>query len=125
MISCLYINKREVLLMSIKQSNEYKTINAAQGSAASVVIGVIAAVLTVICPALSAVSTNLIYAAAYAAGTTIVGGIVQGAITKQYYVRTTNYKVKACDLSTSRESIYDAERFRVALSGGGYSSEYY
>lgn len=104
---------------------EYKTINAAQGAIASVVIGVIAAVLTVICPALSAVSTNLLYAAAYAAGTTIVGGIVQGAITKQYYTRTTNYNVKAIDLSTSRENIYNAERFQVALSGGGYSSEYY
>lgn len=52
-------------------------------------------------------------------------GVVQGAITKQYYVRTTSYSVKARDVSTSRENIYDAERYQIALSGGGYSSEYY
>lgn len=104
---------------------EYKTINAAEGAIASIVIGVIAAVLTVICPALEIVATSLLHAAAYAAGTTIIGGIVQGAITKQYYVRTTAYNVKARDTSTSREQIYSAERYQVALSGGGYSSEYY
>lgn len=46
-------------------------------------------------------------------------------IYKQYYVCSTDYKVKARDLSTSRERIYDAERFQVDLSGGDYSSSYY
>ena len=104
---------------------KYKTINAEAGSIASIVIGVIAAVLTVICPALEIVATSLLHAAAYAVGTSIVAGIVQGAITKQYYVRTTDYNIKACDTSTSREQIYSAERYQVALTGGGYSSEYY
>ena len=120
-----YMDKLYIYQATGSTTNEYKTINAEAGAIASVVIGVIAAALTIICPALKVVSTSLLYAAAYAAGTTIVGGIVQGAITKQYYVRTTAYKVKARDISTSREQIYDAERYQVALSGGGYSSEYY
>ncbi|MBR4743489.1 MAG: hypothetical protein IK082_04775 [Oscillospiraceae bacterium] len=33
--------------------------------------------------------------------------------------------VKACDYNSSRQEVYDAERYRVALSGGGYSSDYY
>lgn len=44
---------------------------------------------------------------------------------RQYYTRTTPYKVKARDNVLSREKIYDAEKYQVALSGGGYSSEYY
>lgn len=120
-----YNDKLSIYQETGSTTYEYETVNAAQGAVASIVIGVIAAALTVICPALSVVSTNLLYAAAYAAGTTIVGGIVQGAIAKQYYVRTTNYNVKARDVSTSRENIYDAKRYQVALSGGGYSSEYY
>lgn len=120
-----YNDKLSIYQQTGSTTYEYKTINAARGAIASVVIGVIAAALTVICPALSAVSTDLLYAAAYAVGTTIVGGVVQGAITKQYYTRTTPYDVKARDLSTSRERVYAAERYQVALSGGGYSSEYY
>ncbi len=121
-----YNNKLFIYQQTGDTTYEYKTINAAQGAIAAVVIGVIAAALTVVCPALSvAVSTDLFYAAAYAVGVTIVGGIVQGAITKQYYTRTTGYNVKARDFSTSREHIYNAKSFQVALSGGGYSSEYY
>lgn len=120
-----YNDKLSIYQQTGSTTYEYKTVNAAQGAAASVVIAVIAAALTVVCPALAAVASNLLYAAAYAVGTTIVGGVVQGAITKQYYVRTTSYSVKARDVSTSRENIYDAERYQIALSGGGYSSEYY
>lgn len=104
---------------------EYKTINAAEGTIASLAIGVIAAALTVFCPALAVVSTDLFYAAAYAVGSAIIAGKVQSAITKEYYVRTTAYNIKASDLATSRNNVYDAERYQTALDGGGYSSEYY
>ena len=36
-------------------------------------------------------------------------------IYKQYYVCSTDYKVKARDLSTSSERIYDAKRFQVVM----------
>jgi len=108
-------------------TNAYKTINSAQGVLASVAIAVVAAVLTVVCPALAAVATDLYAAAAYAVGVTIVGGVVQGAITKQYYVLTTPYTVRATYTtgmgSTSHD--LDAARYQVALAGGGYSSDYY
>lgn len=106
-------------------TNEYKTINASKGTLASVAIAVIASVLSIIWSPLAAVATNLLHAAAYAAGTTIIGGVIQGLISKQYYVRTTRYDIKAIDPDTSRQRIYDAERYQVALSGGGYSSSYY
>ena len=120
-----FTDKLSIYQQTGSTSYEYKTVNAEQGAIASIVIAAISAVLTIICPALTAVSTNVLYAVAYAAGTTIVGGVVQGAITKQYYVKTTSYSVKARDVSTSRENIYAAERYQVALSGGGYSSDYY
>ena len=104
---------------------EYRTLNAAKGTLASIAISVVAAVLTVICPALAVFSTNLFYAAAYAAGVTIVGGIVQGAISKTYYTRATNYDIQALDPDTSRQRFYSAKRYQVALDGGGYSSDYY
>ena len=120
-----YADSLSIYQQAGETTYEYKTINAEKGTAAALVIGVIAAALTVVCPALKVVAADLLYAAAYAAGTTIVGGIIQGAITKQYYTRTTPYKVKARDNVLSREKIYDAEKYQVALSGGGYSSEYY
>lgn len=97
----------------------------ALGDIVATVISVLAAVLTIILPELAELASNLFYAAASAVGVSIIGGIVQGAIKKQYYVHTTSYSIKACDTTTSRERIYDAERYQVALSGGGYSSEYY
>ncbi len=107
-----------------KTTYEYKTINAEAGWTAAVVIGVISAALTLICPALTIVTEDLLYAAAYAAGTTIVGGVIQGAITKTYYVQTTPITTKARDIKTSRENTYTGERYQVALEGGGFSSEY-
>lgn len=103
----------------------YKTINSAAGTAASVVISVVAAVLTVLYGPLGSLAANLVASAAVAVGTTIVGGIIQGAISKRYYVQTTFFNVKAKDLPTSRERFYTAKQYRLALEGGGYSSSYY
>jgi len=105
----------------------YKTINSAAGTAASVVIGVISGVLSLIFAPAGVTAAALLAAAAIAAGTTIVGGIIQGAITKQYYVQTTPYDVRAtytAGIGTTTH-YFDAERYQVALSGGGYSSDYY
>lgn len=120
-----YNDSLSIYRETIGTTYEYKTINAAAGDIASIVIGAIAAVLTIICPGLEVFSSDLLYAAAYAVGTSIIGGIVQGAITKQYYTRKTTFNVKACDTSTSREVIYDAEQYQLALTGGGYSDYYY
>ena len=105
-------------------TKEYKTVNGAAGVAVSVIITVVAAALSVIHPALEHLAVDVFQAVAYSLGVTIVGGILQSAITKQYYVRITRYKVRARDIRTSREQTYDAERYQVALDGGGYSSEY-
>lgn len=120
-----YRDKLSVYLQTGTTTNEYKTINTAAGTAASVAISVLAAALTLFSPVLASLASNLFYAAVSAAGVTIVGGIIQGAITKTYYVRTTKYNVKARDESVPRERIYEAERYKVALNGGGYSSNYY
>lgn len=120
-----HTDKLSIYQQTGETTYEYKTINAAEGTLASLAIGVIAAALTVFCPALAVVSTDLFYAAVYAVGTSIIAGKVQGAITKKYYVRTTAYNIKARDLATSRDRVYDAERYQTALDGGGYSSEYY
>ncbi len=41
------------------------------------------------------------------------------------YVKTTKYTVKARDNKTNREQFRNAEIFKVALKGGGYSSKDY
>lgn len=104
---------------------EYKTVNATEGAVAAAAISALAAILSIICPLLSVVATDLFYAAAYAVGVSIIGGYVQGAISKQYYVCQTVYDIKAVDTPSLREQEYEGLRYRVALTGGGYSSTYY
>ena len=105
---------------------DYKTLRAEKGSFVSVVIGVVAAILGTIVPGFKAViADHLVVAAVYAAGSSIVAGIIQGAISQTYYVKTTKYTVKARDNKTNREQFRDAEIFKVALKGGGYSSKDY
>lgn len=120
-----YTEKLDVYQKHMDDTYTYKTINADTGTAASVIISAIAAALTIIFPGLAILSSEIFYAAAFSAGVSIVGGYVQGLISKRYYVKTTLYKVKAVDPVTSREQIYDGEQFRIALEGGGYSSDYY
>ena len=74
---------------------DYKTLRAEKGSLVSVVIGV------------------------------VVAGIIQGAVSQMYYVKTTKYTVKARDNKTNSEQFINAEIFKVALKGGGYSSKDY
>ena len=104
---------------------KYKTINAEQGNLVSVIISVIAAILSVYYGPLGTLAEELLVAAAYAAGVSIIAGVIQGSISKQYYVKETLYDVKAWDIKTSRENIYNAQRYQVLLEGGSYSSTYY
>lgn len=101
----------------------YRTLNATEGILVNILISAVAAVLTVICPALAAVANDLVLAAAYAAGVSIVGGVIQGAISKTYYVRVTPYDIRAVDPSTSRSRTYEGETYKLYLEGGGFSSE--
>lgn len=87
---------------------KYKTINAEKGALVSIVISVIAAVLSVYCESLAFIAENLLAAAAYAVGVSIVAGVIQGSISKQYYVKETSYDVKAWDIKTARTNIYNA-----------------
>ena len=118
-------DKLSIYQEAVSTSYEYKTINGVAGDLVSVLISVIASVLAIFLPELSELASNLFYAAVSSVGVSIISGAIQGAIKKQYYVRTTEYNIKARDVSTSRERVYDAERYQVALSGGGYSSNYY
>jgi len=120
-----YSEKLSIYQQTGSTTYTYKTINAVQGSVASVIIGLIAEYLLGFLATLGGLASSLFYAAATAAGVEIISGIVQGAISKQYYVRTTAMSVRAIDTSTNRQQTYSAERYQVALSGGGYSSSYY
>lgn len=119
----------DVLAIYSKRGDEdfdYKTLRAEKGSLISVVIGVVAAILGAMVPGLDAViAENLVVAAVYAAGSSIVAGIIQGTISQTYYVKTTKYTVKARDNKTNREQFRNAEIFKVALKGGSYSSKDY
>lgn len=123
--SYIYNDSLSVYLDKGNTTYEYKTVRAKEGDLVAVIIAVVAAVLVIICPELKVVADRLVPAAAYAAGVTIIGGIVQGMITKRYYVKTTKCNVKARDTKTGREQIHNAEIYQVALDGGGYSSELY
>ena len=124
--SYIYNDSLSVYLDKGNTTYEYKDLRVAEGTEASVAIGILALVLSLFCPLLKeAVAASLLFAAAYSAGVTIIGGIVQGMITKRYYVKTTKCNVKARDTKTGREQIHNAEIYQVALDGGGYSSELY
>lgn len=102
---------------------EYKTMNIGAGMAVSVAVGLIAAAINVVFPVTGAIATELLYAAALSAGATIVGGVVQMAITKTYHVQTDWYSVKAYDQESDVSKNYGGEIYYVALEDGTFSSE--
>lgn len=104
---------------------EYRSMNIAAGYAAASAIGIIAGVLSLIFAPVAVTATALVEAAAIACGTTIVGGIIQGVISKTYYVKFKNYDVKVGDVDSSRIEYYSGEKSQTALVGGGYSSSYF
>ena len=104
---------------------DYRVFNANEGDLVSVLIGILASVLSSIFIPFCGIAGELFNAIVSSVGATIVGGYLQNAISKTYYARIYDYNVKACDFSTSRETYYQAEKLRIALPGGGYSSNYY
>ena len=120
-----YNDKLNIYTEAGTVTNAYRTINAEKGMAVSALVGVVASVLGVFLSPLASIATQLVYAAISSAGATVVGGIIQNAFSQRYYARITPYKVKARDVSTSRERTYDAERYQILLESGGYSSDYY
>ena len=119
-----FLYKLNVYYQEGNTTETYKDINVAAGDAVDIVIGTIANVLSLFFDDLAEFAGELLRAAAMAMGATIIAGKIKKAFQKTYFVRLTNYKVKAIDPSTSREQIYDAERYQVLLDGGDYSSEY-
>ena len=113
-----------VYQQTLKDTFQYKTINAELGSLVSKTIGVVSAVLLTIFLAPETLVAELVLAAASSLGVNIVDGAFQKAFVKNYYVHIVYYKVKAVD-STNRAMTFDANRYQVALEGGGYSSTYY
>lgn len=77
----------------IKNTQDYKTLNTEAGFLAATAVSMLAAALSIICPALAAIAQDLLGAIVYSAGTSIVGGIIQGAITKTYYADIMYYDV--------------------------------
>ena len=84
-----------------------------------------AAVLSFFCPALTVISTSLVYTAAYTLGVEILGGIIQGTIVKQYAVLSTPCSVAPYDAKTNRYLTYTGDAYKVRFTDGSYSSEYY
>lgn len=102
---------------------EYKTMNIGAGMAVSVAVGLIAAAINVVFPVAGTIATQLLYAAALSAGATIVGGVVQMAISKTYYVQTDWYGVKAYDTESDTSKSYSGQIYYVALEDGTFTSE--
>lgn len=101
-----------------------KTINASTGDYVSVLIGVIANVISYYYNPLAAFASSLFYKAAEPFMSLIVGGIIYCSFTKQYKVEGTPVNVKAKDVSTGRERVYPSEKYRVKLTDGSYTSSY-
>lgn len=125
----VYNEKLNVYLQAGSEFTEYRTLNTTAGYAASIAIGAIVAILTLFCPPLAAIASEVLGALALVAGTTIVGGIIQGAISKTYYTKVLPYDIKATDPKTSRNNYYTGERCYTAVPGSGsvptWSSSYY
>lgn len=109
----------------IKNTQDYKTLNTEAGFLAATAVSMLAAALSIICPALAAIAQDLLGAIVYSAGTSIVGGIIQGAITKTYYADIMYYDVTTIYPPLSRERTFEGEQYRVLLPGNVYSSDYY
>lgn len=105
--------------------NTYKTINETAGTYLNVAVSVLGSILAIICPALVVVSSSLMAAAIYAAGVSVVGGILQGAVSQRYFVSTTPYSVRATDPATSRSNSYSGEVYKVYLGQNYMSGNYY
>lgn len=109
----------------IKNEQDYKTLNTEAGFLAATAVSMLAAALSIIFPPLAAVAQDLLGAMVYSAGTSIVGGIIQGAITKTYFADIMYYDITTIYPPLSRERTFEGEQFRILLPGGEYSSDYY
>ena len=125
----VYNEKLNVYLQANSEKTEYRTLNTAAGYAAALAIAALVVVLTIFCPPLTAIASHLLSALALAAGTTIVGGVIQGAISKTYYTKILPYDVRATDPKSNRSNDYWGERCYSAVPGSGsstiWSSSYY
>lgn len=120
-----YADKLYIYQRYVDTLYEYRELNVVAGTLVAKAIGVIANALTFIFEPLKIVAEELIYSAAYALGVSIAEGKIQGALSGRYYVRSALYEVKACDLDTSRERVYDAERYQVLIDGNVYASQFF
>ena len=102
----------------------YRNINTAAGQLVSTLLSAVAAAITILCPKLAKFSQDLVLAIIYGAGVNVVGGIIQGAISKRYLVEVTSYNVKAEDVETSECRFFTGEKYRLHLGNDEYSSPY-
>lgn len=111
----------------------HKTINAEAGALLGAIVSIVTSVLLSRIPGAQEVvakfvgdsASKLVTDVIAGAGGCILGGVVQNKVSGTYDILLTKYKVKAVDPDTSREQIYDAERYQLKSGSGGYSSEYH
>lgn len=104
---------------------DYRTLNAVAGSAANVAIGIVAGILSLIFAPIAVTATAILAACAVAAGTTIIGNIIQGAISQTYYCREYNYNVKISTVDWGTTQYFTSSKYQTLVPGNYYSSGYY
>lgn len=106
--------------------DEYKTLNAGAGTAVSAAVGAVISVLALFAfPPSGAVhiAEAIVITIAMAAGSSIVGGVLEKAVSGRYYVRCRKYDIKVTDPDSGKTKSYYGEEFQAYVDGGGYSSE--
>ena len=118
-------NSLAIYQQKVKTISEYRVLNAEKGEAVNVIISVLAALLSSAAAGLEVFAAQILITIVTAVGTTIVGGRLQDSISQKFYIKGTEYRIKARDVSENRELIFPAEEYHILLDGETTSGPYY
>lgn len=107
---------------------QYRTLNILAGGAVSASISLVMSVIALLAPPIAGitkVASELVYALISAVGSTVIGGIVQSAVSGRYYVKTWYYTIRATDPDTGNTCTFTGNEYQVLLETGTYSSTVY
>lgn len=106
-------------------NEEYRTFNALAGDIVSAVVNILWTLFVARFPIPLEKVEAFVKVVLESAGVTVISGVIQSAIKKTYYIRTTEYYIKAVNPDNSVEHLYSGEQYQILLDNDTYSSEYY